>query len=192
MHGEVRGERPGRQRLFSARLDKTWWSCRAENRNGTDVPPAMLASISGAHILLVENNLFNQQVATEFIQNAGATVCIAQNGKEAIDLLIDDHFDCVLMDIQMPVMDGFETTRLIRANPALAGIPVIAMTASASGEDRERCLAAGMNDFIGKPFKPYTFYAVIAGCLRGGCNRRQFPARLPHRRPGQRGWMITA
>ncbi|MHB0925667.1 MAG: PAS domain-containing hybrid sensor histidine kinase/response regulator [Gallionellaceae bacterium] len=154
MHGEVGVESaPGQGSVFwfSARLDKTWWSCRAENRNGTDVPPAMLASISGAHILLVENNLFNQQVATEFIQNAGATVCIAQNGKEAIDLLIDDHFDCVLMDIQMPVMDGFETTRLIRANPALAGIPVIAMTASASGEDRERCLAAGMNDFIGKP-----------------------------------------
>jgi PAS domain S-box-containing protein len=170
MHGEVGVESaPGQGSVFwfSARLDKTWWSCRAENRNGTDVPPAMLASISGAHILLVENNLFNQQVATEFIQNAGATVCIAQNGKEAIDLLIDDHFDCVLMDIQMPVMDGFETTRLIRANPALAGIPVIAMTASASGEDRERCLAAGMNDFIGKPFKPYTFYAVIAGCLAG-------------------------
>ena len=170
MHGEVGVESaPGQGSVFwfSVRLDKTWWSCRAENRNGTDVPPAMLASISGAHILLVENNLFNQQVATEFIQNAGATVCIAQNGKEAIGLLIGDHFDCVLMDIQMPVMDGFETARLIRANPALAGIPVIAMTASASGEDRERCLAAGMNDFIGKPFKPYTFYAVIAGCLAG-------------------------
>ncbi|MDO8293866.1 MAG: PAS domain S-box protein [Gallionella sp.] len=170
MHGEVGVESaPGQGSVFwfSVRLDKTWWSCRAENINGTDVPPAMLALISGAYILLVENNLFNQQVATEFIQNAGATVCIVQNGEEAIDLLIDDHFDCVLMDIQMPVMDGFETTRLIRANPALAGIPVIAMTASASGEDRERCLAAGMNDFIGKPFKPYTFYAVIAGCLAG-------------------------
>ena len=170
MHGEVGVESaPGQGSVFwfSVRLDKTWWSCRAENRNGTDVPPAMLASISGAHILLVENNLFNQQVATEFIQNASATVCVAQNGKEAIDLLTGDHFDCVLMDIQMPVMDGFETARLIRANPALAGIPVIAMTASASGEDRERCLAAGMNDFIGKPFKPYTFYAVIAGCLAG-------------------------
>jgi hypothetical protein len=67
--------------LVQRRLDKTV-VCRAENRNGTDVPPAMLASISGAHILLVENNLFNQQVATEFIQNAGATVCIARMGKK--------------------------------------------------------------------------------------------------------------
>lgn len=101
----------------------------------------------------------------EFLENAGATVCVAQNGKEAIDLLAHDRFDCVLMDIQMPVLDGFEAARLIRANPALAGMPVIAMTANASDEDRERCLAAGMNDFIGKPFKPDAFYAVIAKWL---------------------------
>ncbi|MDP2694666.1 MAG: PAS domain S-box protein [Gallionella sp.] len=170
MHGEVGVESaPGQGSIFwfSARLDKAWWSCGAETKNGADVPPAMLASISGARILLAENNLFNQQVATEFLENAGATVCAAQNGKEAIDLLSNGRFDCVLMDIQMPVMDGFEATRLIRANPALAGIPVIAMTANVSGEDRQRCLAAGMNDFIGKPFKPYAFYAVIAGCLAG-------------------------
>ena len=168
MHGEVGVDStPGQGSTFwfNVRLDKTWWSCRAENK--TDVPPAMLASINGAHILLAENNLFNQQVATEFLENAGATVCVAQNGKEAIDLLSDDHFDCVLMDIQMPVLDGIEATRLIRANPALREMPVIAMTANVSGEDRERCLAAGMNDFIGKPFKPYAFYAVIAGCLAG-------------------------
>src|SRR3989338_8074948 len=170
MHGEVGVDStPGQGSTFwfSVRLDKTWWSCRAENKNGTDVPPAMLAAISGAHILLAENNLFNQQVATEFLENAGATVCVAQNGKEAIDLLSDDHFDCVLMDIQMPVLDGIEAARLIRANPALREMPVIAMTANVSGEDREHCLAAGMNDFIGKPFKPYTFYAVIAKCLAG-------------------------
>lgn len=170
MHGEIGVESaPGQGSIFwfSARLDKTWWSCGAETKNGADVPPAMLTSISGAHILLAENNLFNQQVATEFLENAGATVCAAQNGKEAIELLSNDRFDCVLMDIQMPVMDGFEATRLIRANPVLAGMPVIAMTANVSGEDRQRCLAAGMNDFIGKPFKPYAFYAVIAGCLAG-------------------------
>jgi len=168
MHGDVGVKSaPGQGSTFwfSVRLDKAWWSCRAENQNGMNVPPAMLATISGTHILLAENNLFNQQVATEFLENAGATVCVAQNGEEAIDLLINDGFDCVLMDIQMPVLDGLETTKLIRANPAFAGIPVIAMTANVSGEDRERCLAAGMNDFISKPFKPYAFYAVIAKCL---------------------------
>lgn len=73
----------------------------------------------------------------------------------------------------MPVLDGLETTRLMRANPAWAAIPVIAMTASASGEDRERCLAAGMNGFIGKPFKPHAFYAAIANCL--SAHARQAP-----------------
>ena len=186
LHGEVGVKSaPGQGSTFWLACGSitAWWSCRAENQNGMDVPPAMLATISGTHILLAENNLFNQQVATEFLENAGATVCVAQNGEEAIDLLINDGFDCVLMDIQMPVLDGLETTKLIRANPAFAGIPVIAMTANVSGEDRERCLAAGMNDFISKPFKPYAFYAVIAKCLSVMHNRHQFPERLPQRRP---------
>ena len=161
---------------FNVRLDKTGQPCCAEEGNGPNAPPDMLAAISGAHILLVENNLFNQQVATEFLENAGSTVCVAQNGKEAIDLLANDIFDCVLMDIQMPVLDGFETTRLIRANPALREVPVIAMTANVSGEYRERCLAAGMNDFISKPFKPYVFYAVVARCLSGQAPASVTPA----------------
>ena len=144
---------------FSVRLHKTGQSfCTGYATGAGKQQP----SISGAHILLAENNPFNQQVATEFLENAGATVCTALNGKEVLDLLAHDHFDCVLMDIQMPVMDGIEATRLIRANPVLKGMPVIAMTANASEEDRERCLAAGMNDFIGKPFKPDAFYATIA------------------------------
>ena len=147
---------------FNVRLYKAGQPFCTENETGTDKQPA---AISGARILLAENNLFNQQVATEFLENVGATVCVAQNGKEAIDLLAHECFDCVLMDIQMPVLDGFETTRLIRADPALAGMPVIAMTANASEEDRERCLAAGMNDFIGKPFRPDAFYDVIAKWL---------------------------
>ena len=147
---------------FNVRLYKAGQPFCTENESGTDVRPA---AISGARILLAENNLFNQQVATEFLENVGATVCVAQNGKEAIDLLAHECFDCVLMDLQMPVLDGFETTRLIRADPALAGMPVIAMTANASEEDRERCLTAGMNDFIGKPFRPDAFYAVIAKWL---------------------------
>jgi CheY-like chemotaxis protein len=169
---------------FSARLDKASQPCCTENESGTDIPPAMLAAISGAHILLVENNLFNQQVATEFLENAGATVCVAQNGREALDLLANDGFDCVLMDVQMPVMDGFEATRLIRANPALAGLHVIAMTASASERDRERCFAAGMNDFIGKPFKPHVFYAVVARCLSGRAHGSHEPAAAAGATPG--------
>jgi len=126
---------------------------------------AMLAAINGAHILLAEDNPFNQQVAVGFLQDAGATVCVARNGKEALDLLSKEHFDCVLMDIQMPEMDGLEATRIIRADPDMAGTPVIAITANATSEDRERCLAAGMDDFIGKPFKPHVFYATLAKWL---------------------------
>ena len=122
-------------------------------------------TINGAHILLAEDNPFNQQVAVEFLKSAGATVCVANNGKEALDLLSRERFDCVLMDIQMPEMDGLEATRIIRADPDMAGMPVIGITANVANEDRERCFAAGMDDFIGKPFKPHMFYATIAKWL---------------------------
>ena len=125
----------------------------------------VLTAINGAHILLAEDNLFNQQVTVGFLQDAGATVCVASNGKEALDLLSQGHFDCVLMDVQMPEMDGLEATRILRADPGMAGTPVIAITANATNEARERCLAAGMDDFIGKPFKPHVFYATLAKWL---------------------------
>lgn len=120
------------------------------------------SALSGARVLLVEDHPFNQQVAIEFLDAAGVTACVASNGKEALDLLRHERFDCILMDTQMPLMDGLEATRLIRADAALAEIPVIAMTANVSGEDRERCIAAGMNDFIGKPFKGEDLYAALA------------------------------
>ena len=126
---------------------------------------AAQAAINGAHILVAEDNPFNQQVTAGFLQNAGAIVCVASNGKEALDRLSRGRFDCVLMDIQMPEMDGLEATRIIRADTGMAGTPVIAITANATNEDRERCLAAGMDDFIGKPFKPHAFYATIAKWL---------------------------
>jgi two-component system sensor histidine kinase/response regulator len=126
---------------------------------------AAAAALKGSRILLVEDHPFNQQVAKELLENAAATACIANNGKEALDLLRKQAFDCVLMDAQMPVMDGLEATRLMRADSGLANIPVIALTANATDEDRERCLAAGMNDFIGKPFKLDNFYATITKWL---------------------------
>jgi signal transduction histidine kinase/CheY-like chemotaxis protein/HPt (histidine-containing phosphotransfer) domain-containing protein len=131
-------------------------------------PPTFAASaLGGARVLLVEDHPFNQQVATEFLDAAGITACVASNGKEALDLLRHEHFDCVLMDTQMPLMDGLEATRLIRGDAALAEIPVIAMSANVSGEDRERCLAAGMNGFIGKPFKGEDLYAALARQMPG-------------------------
>lgn len=124
-----------------------------------------LPSLNGAHILLVEDNRLNLAMALEFLEEAGATVGVAENGAEAMDQLSHDAFDCVLMDIQMPVMDGYEATRRIRANPALAATPVIAMTAGDSADDIEKCLAAGMNDFISKPFMPNMLYAIVSKWL---------------------------
>ncbi len=131
----------------------------------TAPPPADLSLIKGAAILLVEDNLFNQQVAQELLEEAGAAVTLANNGQEALDWLLKAHFDCVLMDVQMPVMDGLEATRQIRANPALSSTPVIGLTANAGKEDQARCFDAGMNDFVSKPIEPEQLLAVLAAWL---------------------------
>jgi CheY-like chemotaxis protein len=89
-----------------------------------------------------------------------------------LECLHREHFDCVLMDVQMPEMDGLEASRQIRSTAALAGLPIIAMTANAFKEDREQCLAAGMNDFVSKPMQPEQLYAVIARCLLAGGDAR--------------------
>jgi len=117
--------------------------------------------LPGARILLVEDNPVNQEVASELLLNAGATVQIAGNGAEALALLEAGRFDAVLMDVQMPVMDGFEATRRIRANPGYAELPVIAMTANALAGDREKCLAAGMNDYVTKPIRMSEFFGAL-------------------------------
>lgn len=121
--------------------------------------------IRGARILLAEDNLMNQLVATGLLELVGATVCIANNGQEAIDQLLLQPFDCVLMDVQMPLVDGLQATRRIRAHPQLAHTTVLAITANARSDDRERCLAAGMDDFITKPLIPEQLYATLAHWL---------------------------
>ncbi len=126
---------------------------------------AAMQALKDARILLVEDNSFNQQIALEMLEEAGSSVCLANNGAEALDLLHQAAFDCVLMDVQMPLMDGLEATRRIRADPALAAIRVLAMTATATKDDRERCLQAGMDDFIAKPIQPALMYQKIASWL---------------------------
>ena len=125
----------------------------------------VMRTLKHARILLVEDNTFNQQVALELLEEAGASVCLANNGEEALDLLRQTQFDCVLMDVQMPLMDGLQATRHIRADPQLAHLRVLAMTATATSEDRVRCLEAGMDDFISKPIQPAMMYQTIASWL---------------------------
>jgi signal transduction histidine kinase/CheY-like chemotaxis protein/HPt (histidine-containing phosphotransfer) domain-containing protein len=135
---------------------------------------AMLAALQTARILLVEDNIFNQQIAQEMLEEVGAAVHLANNGAAALELLHAGDFDCVLMDLQMPVMDGLEATRRIRSAPRLSHLPVLAMTATATTEARVRCIDAGMNDFISKPVQPALLYQTIA---------RWLPQRAPQSEP---------
>jgi PAS domain S-box-containing protein len=123
----------------------------------------VMAQLSGARILLVEDNDMNQELAKELLEQAGITVVITNNGQEAVDMLASDaEFDGVLMDCQMPVMDGYTATREIRKNPQLNELPIIAMTANAMAGDREKVIEAGMNDHIAKPLNVAEMFATIA------------------------------
>ncbi|WP_317928993.1 PAS domain S-box protein [Halioxenophilus sp. WMMB6] len=110
-------------------------------------------TLNGLHILLVEDNLFNQEIAIEALSELGAEITVAEHGKAAIDIIESnrEQFGVVLMDIQMPELDGYSATRLIREQLQLDNLPIIAMTANAMAEDRDMALAAGMNDHVAKP-----------------------------------------
>ncbi len=125
------------------------------------IQTADLKKIQGAHILLVDDNSINQEVATEFLEEVGMIVTVASNGKECLDALQQRTYDLVLMDIQMPVMDGLEATRRIRQNGELKDLPIIAMTAHAMAGDRGKSLAAGMNEHITKPIDQTVLYQTL-------------------------------
>ncbi|WKL52335.1 PAS domain S-box protein [Pseudomonas kielensis] len=111
------------------------------------------ARLSGLRLLVVEDNMLNRQVADELLTREGAQVTLAEGGLEGVGKVMNEGvpFDVVLMDIQMPDIDGLEATRRIRSNPRFAALPIVAMTANASNTDRAACLAAGMNEHVGKP-----------------------------------------
>jgi CheY-like chemotaxis protein len=119
--------------------------------------------LKGARVLLVEDNDLNQELAMELLTHAGMTVVLANHGQEALEILArDPHFDGVLMDCQMPVMDGYTATREIRKNPAFKDLPVVAMTANAMAGDKEKVLEAGMWDHIAKPLNLAVMFATLA------------------------------
>ncbi|RJG47623.1 response regulator [Motilimonas pumila] len=109
------------------------------------------AALAGAHVLLVEDNEINQELAVELLAKYGMTTAVANHGQHAIDLLAEDSFDGILMDCQMPVMDGYSATKIIRQQTQYAQLPIIAMTANVMAHDKEKALASGMNDHIAKP-----------------------------------------
>ena len=118
-------------------------------------------TIGGARILLVEDNPINMQVARELLERVGILVEEANHGGKALRMLQTSHYDAVLMDLQMPEVDGFTATRLIRSDKRFQSLPIIAMTAHAMEEDKQKCLAAGMNGHIGKPFDLKELYSIL-------------------------------
>ncbi len=139
-----------------------------------------------AHILLVEDNEINQQLAIELLESAGLTVDVANNGREAVEMVtaVGHSYDLVLMDIQMPEMDGYEATRRIRLDSRFSALPILAMSAHALVEDRQKTVNAGMNDHITKPIDPQVMFRAMGRYLR------QLPARaqsLANRSKGAKG-----
>jgi CheY-like chemotaxis protein/signal transduction histidine kinase len=120
-----------------------------------------LADIHGARVLLVDDNDLNQQVGRDLIESVGLTVDIAEDGQMALDLLAKAIYDIVLMDMQMPIMDGVTAAGLIRKQAHMAKLPIVAMTANAMSVDRERCFSAGMNDHLPKPIEPDELFAML-------------------------------
>ena len=133
----------------------------ADPKTAGSMGPVDLAPIRGARILLVDDNDINQQIGVELLETAGLVVDLADDGQQALGRLVMGDYDAVLMDMQMPVMDGLTATRLIRAHPNWAKLPVLAMTANAMREDRLQCLEAGMNDHIAKPIDPDELFALL-------------------------------
>jgi PAS domain S-box-containing protein len=136
----------------------------AQPREAASAPSLLLeslAAIRGARVLLVEDNELNQQVASELLADAGFLVDVAEDGRIAVDKARTGDYDIIFMDMQMPVLDGIEATREIRALEGFAALPIVAMTANAMQQDQERCLAAGMDDFLTKPIEPERLWAAL-------------------------------
>ncbi|MCX8125296.1 MAG: ATP-binding protein [Spirochaetes bacterium] len=144
-------------------LSQVYKAEAGEDKNVPQANNAVNYSFPGARILLVEDNIINQQVAIEILKTTGVAVVCAENGRQAIEILESDSdgFDLVLMDIQMPKLDGFEATKIIRRNNKYANLPIIAMTAHALSGDSEQSIRSGMNGHIAKPIVPQDLFLTL-------------------------------
>lgn len=138
-----------------------------------------MPDFNGLRVLIVEDKKINQKIVCDLLQKTGSRITIAENGRIALSKLDRETFDMVLMDVQMPEMDGYQTTRAIRADGRFDDLPVIAMTAHAIAGDREKCFEAGMNDYLSKPIIPKRLYAVMSGWIPSNLHTAAGPVTEP-------------
>jgi CheY-like chemotaxis protein/anti-sigma regulatory factor (Ser/Thr protein kinase) len=158
-------------------VGSTFWATMRLRRAVPGLDPELTADLdssreilerefSGQRILVVEDDPVSREVAVFLLEGAGLVPVVAGNGREAIEMAGAGRYAAILMDIEMPVMNGLDATRALRGMPGLATIPILAMTANAFDEDRRRSLDAGMNDHLGKPVQPEMLYARLLHWLR--------------------------
>lgn len=150
---------------FSARLGIGTLSDPNPAGTGSTAEDSIRSRHAGARVLLVEDDPVNQEVALELLGDTGLQVDVAANGRLAVDMAADTHYALILMDMQMPEMGGLEATAIIRNQPHHQTTPIVAMTANAFDEDRQRCLHAGMSDFVAKPVDPDLLFTTLARWL---------------------------
>jgi two-component system, sensor histidine kinase and response regulator len=165
-------------RVFAPEAGEVTRHVRAQEDEGT--------RLDGVKLLLAEDNDINQQIAVELLTGVGASVDVANNGREACEMLAAAHdlspYDAVLMDVQMPEMDGYQATAKIRSDARFTKLPVIAMTAHATVEERQRCLDAGMNDHVAKPIDPNALFATVGRYVKA---RAASPSKAEGQRPAK-------